>query len=532
MVPGSAPPIIVTNGAAVTGVNVVLHDRDTDGDRLPDVWEWSRFGNLAKSGYDSYVPGSNELPDGFRLLEYVESTGAQYVDTGVSYSAPIEFSAVVATTVPWNNNNVVYGASTVSPRLFTGWSSATKINLGMGGGVASPAHTQTIAVEEPFSLVVRHAGQRSMILNGEAVWSGDNQPAPTNTIWVLGSRRGPGESENLMRSGDSFKGRLYSFQIRSGNDRTLVRDYLPVSDANGVAGLWDRVSRQFFPSATETPLAAGPERQATASDPGLWEAYAALPYSDPDALADWIWPIDWTQVFRRAAATAVKEALRVRVESPRTFLHEGDLLAPYILRDRSPDAKDEPANRLYRLWRGQEVDGVQTWIPQTEPYLGFNLGSHSNIVVTWTVEASDGSSSAEIATGSFPVRSEIGEARMPATSRYPVQNEKVRTSVVEFQWTMDECNAGVVFDVWKVSGPEGTKDDADAVFNSVLIYELAVIKQFAEPLLFNVRQNEPEYYEAKRLLKFLEYFVGVDTSTVPGNSLLREFVGGSCFPTG
>ena len=73
------------------------------------------------------------------------------------------------------------------------------------------------------------------------------------------------------------------------------------------------------------------------------------------------------------------------------------------------------------------------------------------------------------------------------------------------------------------------QDSADAVFNSVLIYELAVIKQFAEPLLFNVRQNEPEYYESKRLLKFLEYFVGVDTSTVPGNSLLREFVGGSCF---
>ena len=73
------------------------------------------------------------------------------------------------------------------------------------------------------------------------------------------------------------------------------------------------------------------------------------------------------------------------------------------------------------------------------------------------------------------------------------------------------------------------QDDADAVFNSVLIYELAVIKQFAEPLLFNVRQNEPAYYEAKRLLKFLEYFVGVDTASVPNNSLLREFVGGSCF---
>ncbi len=73
------------------------------------------------------------------------------------------------------------------------------------------------------------------------------------------------------------------------------------------------------------------------------------------------------------------------------------------------------------------------------------------------------------------------------------------------------------------------QDDADAVFNSVLIYELAVIKQFAEPLLFNVKQNEPAYYEAKRLLKFLEYFVGVDTAAVPTNSLLREFVGGGCF---
>ncbi|MBQ3393519.1 MAG: nucleoside kinase [Lachnospiraceae bacterium] len=73
------------------------------------------------------------------------------------------------------------------------------------------------------------------------------------------------------------------------------------------------------------------------------------------------------------------------------------------------------------------------------------------------------------------------------------------------------------------------QDSADAVFNSLLIYELAVIKQFAEPLLFNVSQNEPEFYEAKRLLKFLEYFVGVDTASVPNNSLCREFVGGGCF---
>ena len=72
--------------------------------------------------------------------------------------------------------------------------------------------------------------------------------------------------------------------------------------------------------------------------------------------------------------------------------------------------------------------------------------------------------------------------------------------------------------------------NADVVFNSVLIYELSILKHFAEPLLFNIHQNQPEYYEAKRLLKFLDYFVGVDTEAVPKNSLCREFVGGGCFP--
>ena len=73
------------------------------------------------------------------------------------------------------------------------------------------------------------------------------------------------------------------------------------------------------------------------------------------------------------------------------------------------------------------------------------------------------------------------------------------------------------------------QESADAVFNSCLIYELAVIKQFAEPLLLGVRPNEPEYYEAKRLIKFLDYFVGIDPTPVPGNSLCREFVGGGIF---
>ena len=67
------------------------------------------------------------------------------------------------------------------------------------------------------------------------------------------------------------------------------------------------------------------------------------------------------------------------------------------------------------------------------------------------------------------------------------------------------------------------------VFNSSLIYELAVLKTYAEPLLFSVPQDSPEYMEAKRLLKFLDYFLGIGTEMIPYNSILREFIGGSCF---
>lgn len=73
------------------------------------------------------------------------------------------------------------------------------------------------------------------------------------------------------------------------------------------------------------------------------------------------------------------------------------------------------------------------------------------------------------------------------------------------------------------------QEDADIMFNSALIYELAVLKMYAEPLLFGIGKDEPEYQEAKRLLKFLDYFVGIPNDSVPVNSLLREFIGGGCF---
>lgn len=74
--------------------------------------------------------------------------------------------------------------------------------------------------------------------------------------------------------------------------------------------------------------------------------------------------------------------------------------------------------------------------------------------------------------------------------------------------------------------------EADVMFNSALLYEMAVLKQYVEPVLFGIDKNCKEYTEAKRLLKFLDYFVGVSSDEIPKNSILREFVGGSCFNVG
>ncbi|NLG83882.1 MAG: nucleoside kinase [Firmicutes bacterium] len=73
------------------------------------------------------------------------------------------------------------------------------------------------------------------------------------------------------------------------------------------------------------------------------------------------------------------------------------------------------------------------------------------------------------------------------------------------------------------------QEEADVMFNSALPYELSVLKPFAEPLLQEIGPEVEEYSEAKRLLKFLSYFLPLGAAEVPTNSILREFIGESCF---
>lgn len=73
------------------------------------------------------------------------------------------------------------------------------------------------------------------------------------------------------------------------------------------------------------------------------------------------------------------------------------------------------------------------------------------------------------------------------------------------------------------------QDSADMIFNSALIYETALLKPYVQPLLFGVPRDSEEYIEAKRLLKFLNYFLPIPADDVPRTSLMREFIGGGCY---
>ncbi len=72
------------------------------------------------------------------------------------------------------------------------------------------------------------------------------------------------------------------------------------------------------------------------------------------------------------------------------------------------------------------------------------------------------------------------------------------------------------------------QESADVMVNSSMIYELPVLKIFASPLLFQIKKGDPEYQEAKRLLKFLDYILPISPELIPQNSIIREFIGGSC----
>lgn len=73
------------------------------------------------------------------------------------------------------------------------------------------------------------------------------------------------------------------------------------------------------------------------------------------------------------------------------------------------------------------------------------------------------------------------------------------------------------------------QENADIMFNSSLIYEMCILRTYAEPLLMKLEPNNERYSEVKRLIEFLSYFLPIDAKDIPNNSIVKEFIGGSCF---
>ena len=73
------------------------------------------------------------------------------------------------------------------------------------------------------------------------------------------------------------------------------------------------------------------------------------------------------------------------------------------------------------------------------------------------------------------------------------------------------------------------QSNVDAAINSSLLYEIGVLKTYAEPLLYSISEGDSEYSEALRLINFLNNFLPIPSDDIPNDSVLREFIGGSCF---
>jgi uridine kinase len=76
------------------------------------------------------------------------------------------------------------------------------------------------------------------------------------------------------------------------------------------------------------------------------------------------------------------------------------------------------------------------------------------------------------------------------------------------------------------------QENADVIFNSSFVYEIPMMKTAVEALLFSVDRDSEEWIVAKKLLKFIDFSLGYSDKSVPNNSILREFLGGSCFNVG
>jgi uridine kinase len=195
-------------------------------------------------------------------------------------------------------------------------------------------------------------------------------------------------------------------------------------------------------------------------------------------------------------------------------------------------------DHLLRLIQGEEVEtpsynfkagccevmGKKTRVPAGEPII--IEGIHGlNEHLTWSIPREQ----------KFKIYiSALTQLNVDYSNRIPTTDSRLLRRIVRDSRTRG-YNARATLNRWSSvrRGEEKNifpfQENADVMFNSSLVYELSVLRPYAEPLLREIGPNYSEHVEAKRLLKFLSYFQPLDSKDIPPNSIIREFVGGSCF---
>lgn len=224
----------------------------------------------------------------------------------------------------------------------------------------------------------------------------------------------------------------------------------------------------------------------------------------------------------------------------------------FVNRDQTP--LDENGNKNYecleaidvkgfnedmtRLLNGETVDiPVFNFIKGEREYKGnyLTMGPDDILVIEGIHGLNDAMSYSLPAESKFKVYiSALTQLNIDEHNRIPTTDGRLLRRIVRDARTRG-TSASATLNMWASvrRGEEEyifpNQESADVMFNSALIYELAVLKQYAEPALFQVTKDDPAYAEAKRLLKFLDYFVGIPSEDVPTTSILKEFIGGGCF---
>lgn len=224
----------------------------------------------------------------------------------------------------------------------------------------------------------------------------------------------------------------------------------------------------------------------------------------------------------------------------------------FVNRDQTP--LDEHGNKNYecleaidvkgfnedmtRLLNGKTIDiPVYNFVKGEREYKGnyLTMGPDDILVIEGIHGLNDAMSYSLPAESKFKIYiSALTQLNIDEHNRIPTTDGRLLRRIVRDARTRG-TSASATLNMWASvrRGEEEyifpNQESADVMFNSALIYELAVLKQYAEPALFQVTKDDPAYAEAKRLLKFLDYFVGIPSEDVPTTSILKEFIGGGCF---